>query len=230
MSESVKVIRRRQIPDLLKISHGIRWFNTVQQSRSICDSIHKMSFGAMRDETEDHEDVVQVASYTIVAGRKPERDNHYLLSYQRSQGGEDRLESKFSIGIGGHLRPEEDLYFGSLRELYEEVLMVSYKFNIIGLIHDPGDAVGRAHLGVISCAFCESMENLKAVRKEGIYRARFLPENEFMYHETFGTYERWSQLILTSIGTQRTIQILDLPSFTKGSLPQNEPDPETFDQ
>jgi predicted NUDIX family phosphoesterase len=92
---------------------------------------------------------------------------HWLFQYQRTkQQGEERLHGLRSIGVGGHIRPDDsslatpsqsvggpfDQYCGGLaRELQEEVqLQVPTESQaIIGLVNYEADSVGRVHLGIV---------------------------------------------------------------------------------
>jgi predicted NUDIX family phosphoesterase len=104
----------------------------------------------------------QVIPYVVVTS-----EGRYL-TYERSGGNEERLNSKFSIGVGGHVNPEDDqtnkvrvLFFAALRELDEELCIlekgchfpassVFYDTLMIkGILYDESDEVGRVHVGVV---------------------------------------------------------------------------------
>lgn len=85
--------------------------------------------------------------------------NVMLFQYTRGKGqGEQRLHSKRSIGVGGHISLDDagegaasDPYAEGLRrELDEEVFIEStFRSQCVGLINDDETEVGRVHLGVV---------------------------------------------------------------------------------
>lgn len=80
-----------------------------------------------------------------------------VFRYQRTpKGGESRLHGKWSLGVGGHINPEdgqpgERAYAQAFqRELLEEVHLPDSTYSsIMGLIYDQSDAVGRVHFGIV---------------------------------------------------------------------------------
>jgi len=95
--------------------------------------------------------IVQLIPYVICCTH-----DGRILSYQRSGGGEDRLERKLSIGIGGHVNDTdipatktkpvhyltwETILNGAAREICEELSIdnrtVKSKLHEIGLIYTP---------------------------------------------------------------------------------------------
>lgn len=80
-----------------------------------------------------------------------------VFAYTRGHaGGETRLRTLRSLGIGGHICAEDgtasaDPYrAGLLRELEEEVFLdTPYRERILGLINDDRTPVGQVHLGIV---------------------------------------------------------------------------------
>jgi len=83
-----------------------------------------------------------------------------LLHYVRGKGsGEKRLVAKGSIGIGGHINPDDESLFDVGREFYEtavqrelhEELKMEGMFNtkIVALLNDDSTPVGQVHFGVV---------------------------------------------------------------------------------
>lgn len=80
-------------------------------------------------------------------------DKYFLM--QRAQGAsEKRLQNKYSLGIGGHIR-QEDMLHGSIfewaqREFHEEV---SYNGQLtitpLGVLNDDTNDVGKVHMGFV---------------------------------------------------------------------------------
>ena len=104
----------------------------------------------------------QVIPYAIITS-----EGRYL-TYERSGGNEARLDKKYSIGVGGHINPEDQfsdwrrvVYFSVLRELDEELYalergcrfpvsnLVYDKLKIKGILYDDSDEVGQVHIGMI---------------------------------------------------------------------------------
>lgn len=104
----------------------------------------------------------QVIPYAVVTS-----EGRYL-TYERSGGNEERLNAKFSIGVGGHVNPEDDqtnkvrvLFFAALRELDEELCILEKgcrfpassalydNLMVKGILYDDSDEVGRVHVGVV---------------------------------------------------------------------------------
>jgi predicted NUDIX family phosphoesterase len=103
---------------------------------------------------ETDERFLQIIPYVVV---KQDGD---ILTYQRpSKNTDDRLSSKWSIGVGGHINltdhSEDNL--GSViinaaaRELKEEfnIWKVDSFEDRAALLFDSSDAVGRVHLGIV---------------------------------------------------------------------------------
>lgn len=79
-------------------------------------------------------------------------NNKYFLMERSAQASEQRLKSKLTLGIGGHVRQEDitssHLFDWARREFHEEV---SYAGNLtitpLGIINDDSNPVGEVHIG-----------------------------------------------------------------------------------
>jgi len=81
--------------------------------------------------------------------------DRYFLMQRSSKASETRLQNKFTLGIGGHVRAE-DLQEGSTlfdwarREFHEEV---AYSGNLtitsLGILNDDSNEVGKVHIGLV---------------------------------------------------------------------------------
>jgi predicted NUDIX family phosphoesterase len=111
-----------------------------------------------RAAAEVNEDQKQIIPYVVI------RRGKKVLAYLRSKkSGEGRLHNKWSIGIGGHVNPEDEDKIGVnvtlsnaiSRELVEELEWgnaFDHTINNIkefGVIYDNKDPVGRVHLGYV---------------------------------------------------------------------------------
>ena len=78
----------------------------------------------------------------------------YLMRRTRA-GGDARLHDRYSIGVGGHVNPDDgglDGDLGSaLRREWHEELVVDFvpDFRFVGLLNDDTTAVGEVHLGLV---------------------------------------------------------------------------------
>lgn len=81
--------------------------------------------------------------------------DRYFLMQRSAQASETRLQNKFTLGIGGHVRAQ-DLQEGSTlfdwarREFHEEV---AYTGNLtitsLGMLNDDSNPVGKVHVGLV---------------------------------------------------------------------------------
>jgi predicted NUDIX family phosphoesterase len=79
----------------------------------------------------------------------------WFLMRRTTAGGDPRLHERYSIGVGGHVNPEDGALDGDLtgaleREWHEE-LIVGFvpTFRFVGLLNDDTTAVGQVHLGLV---------------------------------------------------------------------------------
>ena len=92
----------------------------------------------------------QVIPYPIL------RDGDDWFLMRRTKAGTDpRLHDRYSIGVGGHVNPEDggldgDLTLALEREWHEE-LVVDFvpAFRFVGLLNDDTTPVGQVHLGLV---------------------------------------------------------------------------------
>lgn len=126
-----------------------------------------------------------------------------ILHYLRGKsGGEARLHSKGSIGVGGHINPVDNTNEGGektykaavAREIDEELTLgAGYKDEIIGLINDDSNEVGKVHLGVVHLVTLDS--DAVASREDCLTDLQLIPIKE-LRGEYFESLESWSQMAL----------------------------------
>ena len=116
------------------------------------------SFFIPRDIAEDSPEYKQIIPYIVIRNR----DNYNILTYKRTKsGGEGRLHEKYSIGIGGHINPEDHQIGNSgiqtvlnaaQRELKEEInfsLAPRVRLQLLPKhIYDDSNEVGKVHCGL----------------------------------------------------------------------------------
>ncbi len=108
-----------------------------------------------RSELEEDPSFKQIIPYAIISNK----DSFYL--FRRTSGQtEKRLHNKFSLGVGGHMNPdnstepkEQYLIDELKRELFEEVKLLNgcliEDIEFIGFINDDTIPVGRVHIGLL---------------------------------------------------------------------------------
>ena len=127
-----------------------------------------------------------------------------FLTKRMKSGGESRLHEKYSIGIGGHINPEDvdgaasprdPIERGTRREVGEE-LSVRGPFNIrrVGLINDDSNAVGAVHVGVVQIIHCAGPVE---IREREQLEGRLVGSDELRTLLASGAdIETWSQLLI----------------------------------
>lgn len=147
----------------------------------------------------------QIIPYVIIT------DGKNILHYVRGKkAGEQRLVSKGSVGIGGHINNEDETLFGLnsfgleafqdavKREVCEE-LSIQGEFNArpVGLINDDSTEVGCVHFGVVHVLFCQPGQVKK--KEQVITQVEFIPAEELVIKRD--QMETWSQLCLDNLDT-----------------------------
>jgi predicted NUDIX family phosphoesterase len=129
----------------------------------------------------------------------------YFLMQRNDNATEKRLQNKYSLGIGGHIR-EEDLTQRSLfdwaqREFHEEV---SYEGKLlitpIGILNDDSNAVGQVHIGFVLLLEGEHPNiSIKSELKNGqlLTLADMKP--------FFTGMESWSQIVFEFISKHQSV-------------------------
>ena len=126
-----------------------------------------------------------------------------VLHYVRGKkAGEQRLVSKGSIGIGGHMNDEDQDLFtfdraaydaAVQREVGEELrLGAKYTNRIAAILNDDSTEVGRVHLGVVHVFQLESDDVQKG--EAMITELQFLDRGQLLARRD--SLETWSQICL----------------------------------
>ncbi len=160
-----------------------------------------------RADAETDPNFQQLIPYVIM------RSGDKYLSYVRgTRAGETRLVGKRSIGIGGHINPEDhtppghapversdfrDAYLAAVkREVDEEVNVdTTYSNSVVALLNDDSSEVGKVHLGIVHLW---DLDAPKVTRKEQmITQLAFMTAREL--HEIRETLETWSSLCVEKL-------------------------------
>ena len=159
-------------------------------------------FFVERDRAERTPAWKQVIPYSVVVSGE-----RVMLVRRTRSGGDARLHDKLSIGIGGHVNPEDldgareasPIDAGTRRELDEELgVRGEYEIRRIGLINDDSNPVGAVHVGVVQRIALEApVEVRERNRLEG--RLVTLDEIERL-HAGGADFETWSKLLVERLG------------------------------
>ncbi|TVR12860.1 MAG: hypothetical protein EA401_08195, partial [Planctomycetota bacterium] len=131
--------------------------------------------------------------------------------YRRS-GGDDRLLDRWSVGLGGHVDPEDGqagpgiatLRQALLRELGEELLhyppQLAASAPPIAWIHEHDSAIGRVHLGLVFCIPWLLPTPPQPQKGEALSGVGFLPAQQLLTEQRL---EQWSRLAIQAMGGSR---------------------------
>jgi predicted NUDIX family phosphoesterase len=126
----------------------------------------------------------------------------FFLMQRSAKASETRLKSKYSLGIGGHVRKEDLTAAGSLlslaeREFHEEInFSGNYKAKFLGLLNDDSNPVGKVHSGLIY--LLEGDTDNISIKSE--LTSGFLMT--FKELKTFyNSMETWSQIVMDYLET-----------------------------
>lgn len=198
MKEEMVLVVRRETIEKLGMWHGLNFeverFLPVLLAR-------ENNFFMARSAAERDPAFKQIIPYVLLMhGGK-------VLHYVRGKkSGEQRLVSKGSIGIGGHMNEldeglfalDQAAYLEGVRRETEEELKIStaYKNRVVALLNDDTNEVGQVHLGVVHVFELEepNVEKNEAM----ITNLAFLSPEELK--ERRDSLESWSQICLDSLG------------------------------
>ncbi len=142
----------------------------------------------------------QIIPYALIV-----HGNRVLHYVRGKKAGEQRLVSKGSIGIGGHMNDTDESLFawdeaayraGVEREVNEEIAIgSSFEDRIVALLNDDSTEVGRVHLGIVH-VFRLVEPNVEK-REVMITNLSFLNRDELIVRRE--SLETWSQLCVDSL-------------------------------
>jgi predicted NUDIX family phosphoesterase len=192
MPEEVLVVpRERLFP-----SDGFHGFSGEGIEQYLA-AISAHAYFVPRAEVEDNPGLKQIIPYVVLR----HRDRVFLVKRTRG-GSEARLREKFSIGIGGHINPEDvgdaadPVEAGMRRELEEEVQVPpGWQVRPVGSLNDDHEAVGSVHFGLVYVADLPSAE--VRVRESGKLEGAFASIEEI--HAVYEKLETWSQFIVDAM-------------------------------
>jgi predicted NUDIX family phosphoesterase len=149
-----------------------------------------------RAPAEQDETLKQVVPYGVVrcAGQ-------VFLFRRGPQGREAGLRGRRSVGLGGHVNPDDGARVGPamleralLRELAEEVQMDEPRPELWGVLNDDGNPVGRRHFGFVYQVWVSSPK--AASREPGKIAGEFVPLARVLAGQR--KMESWSRWVLAA--------------------------------
>jgi predicted NUDIX family phosphoesterase len=195
-AENVLVVRR-SLFDELGSFHGL---NFAPQKYLDAFLARGNNFFLPRAQAEQDPTHKQIVPYAIIA------HGNTVLHYVRGKkAGEQRLVSKGSIGIGGHMNDTDESLFawdkdayraGVEREVNEEIAIDSpFEDRIVALLNDDTTEVGQVHLGVVHVF---RLAEPKVQKREAmITNLAFLTRDELLARRA--ELETWSQICADSL-------------------------------
>lgn len=159
-----------------------------------------------RKHCETDENLLQLLPYIVVRNR-----NGHVLRYFRGKGGtEDRLHSKISIGLGGHIEtvPNAGNLFDhckadAMRELEEEIGVRPDKIEFVRLVFNP-TGVNRVHLGILGVAIIDT--DALTLETGVIEDAEFVDPKILTNSQDYNRCEEWSKAALWYIELNGVIE------------------------
>lgn len=155
------------------------------------DSIEKFGFFIDRNVAEFDETNRQVIPYVLM-----NQEGRFLLLRRTNKQQEKRLHGRLSIGVGGHITPQDGdtpwkaFLNGMEREIHEEVDAKIRKMVYLGLLNDLSSPVSRVHVGIVYLAEVE----FRSLNEPDMFEWWFKNLEEISQWEE--ELEGWSKLTL----------------------------------
>ena len=160
-----------------------------------------------RSQAEENPEFKQIIPYVLI------RQGKCWLHYVRGKAsGEKRLVAKGSIGVGGHINPEDQSLFDSGRDFYNRAVQRElheelhtdgeFRTRIVALLNDDSTPVGQVHLGVVHV--CELSDENVSRGEASLTELRFLPLQDLRNRRE--QLETWSQFCLDHLETLASVK------------------------
>jgi predicted NUDIX family phosphoesterase len=142
--EQVLGLSRDEVP------HGLDWRGVRAIPHApLITAIEQHGIYRRRGDAEDDPTWKQVIPYLAL------RDGEDIFLMRRTRaGGDVRLHDRYTIGVGGHVNPEDGGVIGGLRREWAEELVADFEptFQPLGVLNDDDNPVGAVHLGLVYSA------------------------------------------------------------------------------
>ena len=204
MAEEMVLVFPRQLLVELGDFHGIQ----LEASRYVNAILDGGQTRFMpRSQAEENPEFKQIIPYVLI------RQGECWLHYVRGKAsGEKRLVAKGSIGVGGHINPEDQSLFDSGRDFYNRAVQRElheelhtdgeFRTRIVALLNDDSTPVGKVHLGVVHV--CELSDENVSRGEASLTELRFLPLQELQNRRE--QLETWSQFCLDHLETLASVR------------------------
>jgi predicted NUDIX family phosphoesterase len=165
--------------------HGVRTDCVAQ----VLDAVARHGRFRPRADAEVDAGWKQIIPYVVVLD-----DERLFLMRRTRAGGDARLFERYSIGVGGHVNPEDGGIDGGLRREWEEEIEAGFTpdFELLGVLNEEDADVSSVHLGLVYSA--------DAAGRPVTIRERDKLSGEFVDRAAVTTVsdrlEGWSKLLL----------------------------------
>lgn len=159
-----------------------------------------------RGPAEDNPAMKQLIVYTVV------RHMDKVLGYTRGKvGQEPRLHAKQSIGVGGHINPEDwdvnlpgaEIFHGAVRRELEEEAGITpahiATLQFIGFVNEDATDVGKVHLGLVFMVELNHIEGLAF--EEAFLNPRWMDEADLANNLELELWSASVRDVLTHAGS-----------------------------
>ena len=168
----------------------------IRENSEVLKKIVQNGLFLKRGELEEDPSFKQIIPYAIISNK-----NSFYLFRRTSGQTEKRLHNKFSLGVGGHMNPdnsveskEQYLIEELKRELYEEVKLLNgcliENIEFIGFINDDTIPVGRVHIGLLYIIHVSNKEVY--INETDKMTADWIEKSELA--EFYAGMETWSKI------------------------------------
>ena len=200
---------------------GFRPFGDDFTYAHLRETVERTGFFVERAYAERTPALKQVIPYCLVRTLDGPREERFLLLQRTRAGGEERLHQKLSIGVGGHVNPEDVpaegprgvrrvLEMATRREIEEELDLGSpYDVEPLGILNDDSNPVGAVHVGVVQIV---TTPGKVGIREKDQLEGRCVPRGELVARLGQGAdFETWSELLIRALFTDEAVERLAPP-------------------
>ncbi|MED1125452.1 hypothetical protein [Bacillus atrophaeus] len=200
MDEIIIVVPRKELFE--GESLAFQGVNSSEEVKSnLLKNIQKHFTSLRRGDAEEDENYKQPIPYIVIR-----KDDKVFLYERLKGGGESRLHSKLSLGVGGHMNPikdedsfEELLTLNAFRELSEEIELSGdqsshFSFEVIGFINDDSNDVGKVHVGLLGVVNLDYGVDV-AVKEKDQLLGKWVPIEDLKDEKVYDRLENWSKIV-----------------------------------
>jgi predicted NUDIX family phosphoesterase len=142
-----------------------------------------------RGDAEDDPTWKQVIPYLAL------RDGDAIFLMRRTRaGGDVRLHDRYTLGVGGHVNPDDRGVLGGLHREWQEEIVADFEptFEPLGVLNDDENPVGAVHVGLVFSA--DAGGRAVAIRETEKLEGDFVPLAGVA--DVAELLETWSALLL----------------------------------